>query len=54
LGRIDDQQKVQTFLADSTRSGNASLLASSTAGPVTWFQHLSDTLRQPKKGGHDE
>ena len=54
LGRIDDQQKVQTFLADSARSGNASLLAPSTAGPATWLQHLADTLRQPKKGSHDE
>lgn len=54
LGRIDDHQKVQMFLADSARSGNTSFLAPSSSGPANWFQHLSETLRQTKKGGHEE
>lgn len=54
LGRIDDQQKVQTFLAESARSGSASLVTPSSTGPAAWLQQLSDSLRQTTKGGHDE
>lgn len=54
LGRIDDQQKVESFLAESARSGSASLVPPSASGPAAWLQQCSGAFRQTKKGGHDE